>query len=188
MNIIALLIGVVILSGIVYYVSRPLLKARRTAKPNAADALSLETQRDSLYTQIKELDLDHETGKVNAEDYTRVRAELVTQAAEVLKQLDGVVAEQGAVPHAMPIAPALAPDGDELEAMIAARRKTPPVTAPKSTEADLEAMIAAHRKTSAPAVTTVPDSASAFCPKCGKPVGVDDAFCAKCGATLQAVY
>ncbi len=51
---------------------------------------SLEAQRESLYTQIKELDLDHATGKVNDEDYTRLRADLVAQAAAVLKQIDGV--------------------------------------------------------------------------------------------------
>ena len=34
--------------------------------------------------------MDHATGKVNDEDYTRLRAELVAQAAAVLKQIDGV--------------------------------------------------------------------------------------------------
>jgi hypothetical protein len=80
---------------------------------------------------------------------------------------------------------------DEVEALIAARRKTrsavvsPSVTAPKTTNVDLEAAIAARRKISAAPAAVAQESAGAFCPKCGKPVKADDAFCAKCGAALQ---
>ncbi len=92
MEIIAILIGLVILAAIAFYISRPLAQSRRTSHSNGvADVQSLEAQRESLYTQIKELDLDHVTGKVNDEDYTRLRVDLVAQAAAVLKQIDGVV-------------------------------------------------------------------------------------------------
>lgn len=172
MELSALLIGIVILAGTAYFVSRPLLQAKRLAKAGGADASSLEAQRESLYTQIKELDMDHATGKVNDEDYTPMRAALVAQAAAVLKQIDGV--EATSVDSPVPVAKA-----DEVEAMIAARRKTRSAPAAKTADADVEAAIAARRKT-APSVAS-----AATCPKCGKPINADDAFCAKCGTALQ---
>ena len=171
MELSALFIGIVILAGTVYFVSRPLLQAKRQTNAGGADASSLEMQREALYTQIKELDMDHATGKVNAEDYAPMRAELVAQAAAVLKQLDGVA-----------VAPATEPAAaqtDEVEAMIAARRKPRSAAAAKTADMTAEAAIAARRKTSASSVT------SSTCPKCGKPISADDAFCAKCGTALQ---
>jgi ribonuclease HII len=179
LEILAILIGLVILAAIAFYVSRPLVQARGAANVDDTVALTLEAQRESLYTQIKELDLDHATGKVNNEDYTRLRAELVAEAAAVLKQIDGVLQ----APAPTPLQAVAA--GDDVEAMIAARRKTRSNTtttrsaAPKTAEADLEAAIAARRKT-APAVAS-----DLKCPQCGKPINADDAFCAKCGAALR---
>jgi hypothetical protein len=160
----ALLIGIVILAGVVFFVSRPLLHAKRQAKAGATDASSLEAQREELYTQIKELDMDHATGTVNDEDYGPMRAALVAQAAAVLKQIDGVETTPATTPAAG--------QTDDVEALIAARRK------PRSDVA-AEAAIAARRKTAAPIAT------SPVCPKCGKPINAEDVFCAKCGAALQ---
>ena len=173
----AILIGLVILAAIGFYVSRPLAQSRRSAQTGGAvDAQTLEARRESLYTQIKELDLDHETGKVNQEDYARVRADLVAQAAAVLKQIDTMT------PSPAPAAPSAQ---DDVEALIAARRKTrstlaaTPSAATKAAETDVEAAIAARRKTAVPAVSVL------MCPNCGKPISADDAFCAKCGTALQ---
>jgi hypothetical protein len=169
----ALLIGIVILAGTVYFVSRPLLQSKRQTNAGGADVSSLEAQRESLYAQIKELDMDHATGKVNDEDYAPMRTELVAQAAAVLKQLDGVATTSSTpTPATSPVAA----QTDEVEAMIAARRK-PRSSAAANTTA--EAAIAARRKTATPVAN------SAMCPKCGKPITAEDAFCAKCGAALQ---
>jgi cytochrome c-type biogenesis protein CcmI len=171
LEIFAILIGLLILAAIAFYVSRPLMQSQRAAKSGGADALSLEAQRESLYTQVRELDLDHATGKVNDEDYARLRADLVAQAAAVLKQLDGVVQQPS--PAAVPAVQ------DDLEALIAARRKAQSTSAPKAVDSDVEAAIAARRKSATPAASEL------TCPQCGKPIGSDDAFCAKCGAALQ---
>jgi hypothetical protein len=171
LEIIALLIGLVILAAIVFYVSRPLAQSRRAGySTGVADVQSLEAQRESLYIQIKELDLDHVTGKVNDEDYARLRADLVAQAAAVLKQIDGVV---------QPPTPAAPAAADDVEALIAARRKTRSASAPKTADADVEAAIAARRKTAAVAASEL------TCPQCGKPINADDAFCARCGTALR---
>ena len=173
----AILIGLILLAAITFYVSRPLMPSRRAAQSDDADALSLEAQRASLYTQIKELDLDHATGKVNDEDYTRLRADLVAQAAAVLKRIDGVA--QQPVPATGQAAVPAAADHDDVEALIAARRKPRSTPALPAVDADVEAAIAARRKTVAPAL------GGSVCPQCGKPTNADDAFCAKCGAALQ---
>ncbi len=178
MEILAIVIGLLILAAIAFYVSRPLAQTRRIANTDDTAALTLEAQRESLYTQIKELDLDHATGKVNEDDYKRLRADLVAQAAGVLKQIDGVI-------HApVPVTKVAAP-GDDVEALIAARRKNRSATAAtmstasKTIEADVEAAIAARRK------TTTPVASELKCPQCGKPIDADDAFCAKCGTALR---
>jgi hypothetical protein len=173
LEIMAMLSGLMILAAVAFYVGRPLMPSRRGAN-FGGDSLSLDAKRESLYTQIRELDLDHATGKVNDEDYARLRADLVAEAAAVLKQIDGV---------AQPVPTAAAATGD-VEALIAARRKTrsstaaPTSAAPKLSDADAEAAIAARRKTVAPA-------SELKCPQCGKPISTADAFCAKCGAALQ---
>lgn len=189
----AILVGVVLLAAIAYYVSRPLMNARRGSGVGV-DVASLEVQRDLVYDQIRELDMDHATGKTNDEDHQRIRAELVAQAAALLKQIDGVAQQPIAVS-----APAVA--DDEIEALITARRKAKPATLAKPSEADLEAAIAARRKTptAAPKIDRDVEAAIAerrkvpasqaspilACPKCGKPINADDAFCAKCGTALQ---
>ena len=173
----AILIGLIILAVIAFYVSRPLLQARGATNA-VGDTLSLEVQRESLYTQIKELDLDHATGKVNDEDYTRLRADLVAQAAAVLKQIDGVV-QQPAPTITQVTTPTPTAGADDVEALIAARRKTRSASAPQAAGADVEAAIAARRKTAAPAANEL------MCPQCGKPISADDAFCAKCGTALR---
>jgi hypothetical protein len=177
LDIFAILIGLVILAATAFYVSRPLRQSQPAAKPGGADALSLEAQRESLYTQIKELDLDHATGKVNEKDYARLRADLVAQAAEVLRQIDGVA--QPAAPAATIASAATPAAEDDLEAVIAARRKGRSTAAPRTIDADVEASIAARRKTAAS------PAGDSLCPQCGRPINVDDAFCAKCGAALR---
>jgi len=165
----AILFGLIIFAAVAFYVGRPLLPSRRAAH-SGGDSLPLEAQRESLYTQIKELDLDHATGKVNDEDYGRLRADLVAQAAAVLKQIDGVTPQ-----------PALAATAgaDDVEALIAARRKTRSAPAAKTADVDAEAAIAARRKTAALVTSGL------TCPQCGKPINADDAFCAKCGTVLR---
>lgn len=170
MDILAILIGLLILAVSAIYILRPLRQPRRAAlAANAAQ--SLAAQRDALYTQIKELDLDHETGKVNDEDYARLRAELVAEAAQILKQMDGVVQ-----PDMAPVASA-ASDAADAEALIAARRKTRSAPAASSAaDADIETAIASRRKTAPTALV---------CPNCSKPITASDAFCAKCGTALS---
>ena len=210
MQIIAILIGLVLLAAIVFYVSRPIVQHRRGGT-DATVMATLEAQRDGVYSQIRELDMDHATGKMNDEDYHQARTDLVAQAATLLKQIDGVLAAP-TVPAA--IATATLPASDDVEALIAARRKASAVNAAstkpaavkatpiQSGDADLEAAIAARRKKVAAtpvaddveariaarrkSAAPTPVAAAMTCPTCGKPITPDDAFCSKCGTPLKA--
>jgi hypothetical protein len=156
MDLLALLIGLTLAAGLIFFISRPLRKTRRaSAAESQLDALSAEYE--SLLTQIRELDFDHATGKVDSADHAPLRARLIAQAADVRRRIDGLL-------DTTPRADAA------LEAAIAARRKRRPPDK-TSLDAELESAIAARRKTPA-------------CPNCGKPLRPGDAFCSRCGAPV----
>jgi hypothetical protein len=183
-EIFAIPIGIVIAAGVFWYISRPLLQPRRKlGLSSGSDVASLEVQRNLLYAQISELDLDHETGKTNDEDHQHMRAELVAQAADVLRQLDTA--------QTAPRRKAATGPEDAIEAAIAARRKQPA----RASADDIEAAIAVRRKTRSTAAQSDLDQqleaavaarrSKLVCPTCGKPVSADDVFCSKCGTALQ---
>ena len=177
MDIFALLLGLTLAAGLALFIGRPLRQARRSSELEP-QLDTLLARRESLYTQIRELDFDHATGKITDADHGPLRAQLVGKAAGVLRQIDALnAAAQGDAALEAAIAgrrrrKSAAVIDAELEAAIAARRKRQLDAAP-SAGAELEAAIAARRKT-------------LVCPNCGKPVSAGDAFCARCGATLGA--
>ncbi|HEY4723828.1 MAG TPA: hypothetical protein VII92_18380, partial [Anaerolineae bacterium] len=147
MEILTVIIGLLLTVGVGWYIARPLTQSKHAMLSKDAGVTPLEVQRDLLYAQIRELDLDHATGKTNDEDHHRIRAELVEQAADILRRIDGLAAApRQPVPGAQPLAAIV---DDDLEAAIAARRKRGQrVAAVSDREAGLEAAIAARRKTS----------------------------------------
>ena len=164
MDIVALIIGILIAAGLIAFIGQPLRRARHSTDRDS-ELDTLLARRESLYTQIRELDFDHATGKVTDADYAPLRATLVADAADTLRQIDGLVAT---LPE---------PGFDDLEAAIAARRKKSRATV----DEDLEAAIAARRRLapagSAPAPALV-------CHHCGKPLSPADAFCSRCGTPV----
>ncbi len=202
MQIIAILIGLVLLAAIAFYISRPIVQHRRGGQ-DATTMATLEAQRDAVYSQIRELDMDHATGKMNDDDYQQARTELVAQAANLLRQIDGVLSAPivPAATAAVTLPAAASAEGDDVEALIAARRKATArpaavKAAPAQSGDEVEALIAARRKPAAkPVVDDVEAliaarrkaaSPAAACPTCGKPITPDDAFCSKCGTPLKA--
>ncbi len=74
---------------------------------------SIAERKTRLYSGLVELDFDRDSGKISAEDYTRMRDETM---AEVL----GVLAEEERLGLAVPAArrPTVIPGGDHAERMI----------------------------------------------------------------------
>jgi len=91
----AVLIGVVLAVACVLFVARPFLQdpeARRDRLRSLSAAerrrLELAEERDRALAALKELELDHRTGKVSDEDYRSLVGPLRRQAAEALRALD----------------------------------------------------------------------------------------------------
>ncbi len=92
MLVIALLVFATIL-----VVGYPLVNAQNyqfETMTNGDDRLgSLIGARDSVYDAIRDLEFDHNTGKLSDEDYRQMRARYDVQAAEVLQKMDALAAK-----------------------------------------------------------------------------------------------
>jgi len=162
---ILLLLAVVILVAI--YLYAPLTQNAKKIHIGESHELSaLKAERDRVINSLQELDFDNNLGKVPAEEYPAQRAALLQKGADILRRLDeltpavsmqknGEARIEKAAAHAHAINDESGMSDDEIESMIAVRRKQ-------------------HKGKSA-----------GFCPKCGKPVLVTDKFCPSCGKSLQ---
>ena len=79
--------------GTVVFVGEPLL--RRAAHPpfageNDQETERLSLQKETLYTAIRDLDFDFQTGKVDQRDYAELRQYLEGEALQLIRQLDAV--------------------------------------------------------------------------------------------------
>ena len=92
MNTADIIVIVVMAIGLVVWIGEPLVRrgrARETAVDAQNDAVErLTLQKETLYTAIRDLDFDHQTGKVDAEDHAELRRQMEAEAADVLRQLD----------------------------------------------------------------------------------------------------
>jgi flagellar biosynthesis/type III secretory pathway M-ring protein FliF/YscJ len=89
----AYVIAVVLVFAVVVVIVSPL---RTSAAASAADhadekssaRMELEAARDSKYREIRDAELDHQTGKLSDLDYEAMDATLRNEAIEILRKLD----------------------------------------------------------------------------------------------------
>jgi hypothetical protein len=88
----AYLIVLAVLAGAIYLISTPLRAARHeTADDRAASRRAeLEAARDAKYREIRDAELDLQTGKLSTEDYDAVDRTLRSEAIDILNRLDEV--------------------------------------------------------------------------------------------------
>jgi hypothetical protein len=91
----ALLLGALLAAGCVVVVALPYLREPQADRdvldePSELDRrrLELAERRDRALSALKELELDHRTGKVSNEDYRSVVGPLRREAAEALRALE----------------------------------------------------------------------------------------------------
>jgi len=162
-----LLLGLFILVAL--YITRPFFVRRAMLVTKEEQNLSaLLAEKERLLSALQELDFDYTLGKIPPADYPEQRQILLAETVQVMKQLDALNQREtdssgieqieqtlaGRAPVRRPVMSDAAPD-DELEALIAARRRDRI------------------------------EKAAGFCPQCGKPVQQSDRFCPKCGAPLH---
>jgi flagellar biosynthesis/type III secretory pathway M-ring protein FliF/YscJ len=95
----AYVIVLIVLAVAVYVISAP-LRAERGQEESAAEesrVAELEAARDAKYHEIRDAELDLRTGKLSDEDYEAVDRALRGEAIEIMRALDAVEAQTGAV-------------------------------------------------------------------------------------------
>ncbi len=147
------------------------------ALPGSADPVveGLVVQRDAAYAAIKDLEFDHEMGKLSDADYRSMRAKMESKAVALLQELDG---------HQLSARPRVGAgtDGDDvIEREIQRLRQTPRtpsrLTCPKCGTA--------HAAGDAFCYKCGASLRGARCPNCGTRASVGDKFCARCGARVK---
>jgi len=71
-------------------IALPLFDRRRPAIKPMSRRESLQHERQDIIRAIREIDFDHRTGKINDDDYKRVREEYVQRGAAVLRELNSL--------------------------------------------------------------------------------------------------
>ncbi len=169
MDIAALFFTLSVLTLVGVYIAQPYVRrGRRHGRREDHERSALLAEYDRTVNALQEMDFDYTLGKIPEEDFSKNRSELLVRGADLLRRLDALQPQpeghdaQGRVEAAVAArradaaanGPALAPEDDDLEAMIARRRKM--------------------RK----------EKSAGFCPKCGKPIQVSDRFCPSCGKAV----
>ncbi|NJN83677.1 MAG: zinc ribbon domain-containing protein [Caldilineaceae bacterium] len=144
------------------YVAWPLLNPQPPPVLVENDQLAdLVERKDSILIAIKELEFDHQVGKISDEDFERFNLRLRRQAIAYIQQIEQLAPQSQALDQA-------------LEAEIATMRKTQgqkAETAPRP--ADIDSAPSTHETAS-------------FCTNCGKEVASAHNFCAHCGTPVHA--
>jgi hypothetical protein len=93
---VAYVIFAVLLVGVVWLVSAPLRQRSSAGEPReGVSAVSLrrsdlEAARDAKYREIRDAELDHQTGKLSDADYAAIDTTLRAEAVELLHELDAL--------------------------------------------------------------------------------------------------
>lgn len=75
----------------VWLISAPLRARPSTPLAEHDDVRAdLEAERDSVYAQIREAEMDHQAGKLTDEDFRALDSELRGEAIEILRRLDSL--------------------------------------------------------------------------------------------------
>jgi hypothetical protein len=91
-------IVLVVLFIVVFVITAPLRRGTDDAPGSdsggvpdpSPELLELEAARDAKYREIRDAELDHQTGKLSDEDYQAVDSTLRAEAIEILRRLDSL--------------------------------------------------------------------------------------------------
>ncbi len=89
-----LLLGAALLIVFGAIIALPLFDRPAPVQPPLSRRETLMKAREDIVRQIRELDFDYRTHKINEADYQALRAELVQRGAELLRQIDALPPEQ----------------------------------------------------------------------------------------------
>lgn len=171
MNPIAIIIGILLLAGSLFYVAAPFRAVANPVKLKSQESRisqSLQADHQAVILALRDLDFDYQAGKISEEDYPGIRASLLEKAAFTLKEVEES-------------------SDARLEKLIQARRKQheslDKTGGIGSTQEDkvcikCQAPLTEGANFCMRCGTAV---SRAFCPHCGKSILPDDQFCPACG-------
>jgi hypothetical protein len=78
---------------VVFVVTEPLRRSRIAGSPPrdegpTPEVIELEAARDAKYREIRDAELDHQTGKLSDADWGAIDSALRAEAVEILRELD----------------------------------------------------------------------------------------------------
>lgn len=164
MSIGSILLGVALAVLVGLVLARPLLQASREEQGKVSQRQLLLAEKEAILAQIRDLDFDHDTGKMPDEIHQHQRAQLMNSAADILRQL-----EQLEVKAPQPVIQTVngtVDVDDDIETAVARMRqgkKVKSIPKPRAESAN----------------------GGGFCPQCGHPFDAGDKFCVSCGHKLR---
>ena len=165
MTIGSILLGVALAILVGLVLARPLLQASREEQKNLSRRQILVAEKEAILAQIRDLDFDHDTGKMPDEIHQNQRAQLMNSAADILKQLEQMAGK--APQSAVPVVNKAGDIDDDIEAAVTRMRQ-------------------AKKVRSAPKPRPVSANGGGFCPQCGTAFDAGDKFCVSCGHKLRS--
>jgi flagellar biosynthesis/type III secretory pathway M-ring protein FliF/YscJ len=91
---VAYVVLLVVLFLVVFVISAPLLRPRAAdpgaepSTPGGSEVRELEAARDAKYREIRDAELDHQTGKLSDADFESIDRTLRAEAIAILRKLD----------------------------------------------------------------------------------------------------
>lgn len=83
---------IIMILGSAYWVSYPILRSQKTGISGDSSfkegLLDLEIQKEEVYAAIKEMEFDHQMGKLSKEDYQNLRNKYTTKAVGSLRKIE----------------------------------------------------------------------------------------------------
>ena len=91
----SILLGLALLLLVALVLARPFLLRQRPRRERTTLRPALLARKETLLAQIRELDFDHDTGKVPDELYQPQRQQYIQEAAAILQHLEQVAPPAG---------------------------------------------------------------------------------------------
>ena len=167
-----------LLIPIILFIIRPIIERSLVqAHQPEQDLSTLMAERDHVVASIQELDDDYHLGKLPVEEYPPQRLALLQSGADILRKIDSLQERPASMPAAERLETAIKANRLTFETGRSPSKKNGNAVPPVPDD-ELEQKIASRRR-------SMQGKVGGFCPKCGRPVQVNDRFCPHCGSTLS---